>query len=68
MPAPTSWGTRTDRRLVLLRAAYDLLKQAEEDHFVRQATEITVHYDDTECDGYCLMEDIATELGIEEED
>ena len=52
---------------VLLHAAYDLLKQAEEAHFVEQATEIVVHYDDADCDGFCLMEDIATELGIEDE-
>ena len=57
----------TDRKIVLLRAAYDLLKQADADHFVRQATEIIVHYDDADCDGYCLMEDIAAELGIEED-
>ena len=55
-----------DRKLILLRAAYDLLKQAKGDHFVRAATEITVHYDDADCDGYCLMQDIAIELGIEE--
>jgi len=55
------------RKEVLLRAAYDLLKKADEAHFVEQATAITVHYDDAECDGHCLMEDIAAELGIENE-
>lgn len=55
------------RKEVLLRAAYDLLKKASESHFVEQATEILVHYDDADCDGSCLMQDIATELGIEHE-
>jgi len=55
------------RKEVLLRAAYDLLKKADEEHFVEQATVITIHYDDAECDGSCLMQDIATELGIERE-
>ena len=56
---------KIDRKLVLLKAAYDLLKQADEAHFVQQATEIVVHYDDANCDGVCLMEDIANELGID---
>lgn len=58
-------GKKTDRKTELLKAAYDLLKQADGDHFVRSAMEITVRYDDAECDGNCLMEDIAIELGIE---
>lgn len=57
---------KKDRKIVLLRAAYDLLKKSEESHFVKQATAIVVHYDDADCDGYCLMEDIALELGIED--
>jgi hypothetical protein len=57
---------RKNRKDVLLKAAYDLLRKADNAHFVEQATCITVHYDDAECDGYCLMEDIATELGIED--
>jgi len=56
---------KTDRKSVLLKAAYDLLKQADEAHFVQQATEIIVHYDDADCDGICLMEDIAIELDID---
>jgi len=57
---------KISRKDVLLRAAYDLLKKADNAHFVEQATEIVVHYDDADCDGQCLMTDIATELGIEE--
>lgn len=29
------------------------------------AAECTVEYDGTECDGYCLAEDIVNELGVE---
>lgn len=53
------------RKEVLLRAAYDLLKRASEDHFVREATSIVVRYDEANCDGYCLMEDIALELDMD---
>lgn len=56
-----------DRKEVLLRAAYDLLKRSTQDHYVREATSIMIHYDDANCDGYCLMEDIAAELEFEDE-
>jgi hypothetical protein len=55
-----------DRKDILLRAAYDLLKRSTEDHYVREATSIITRYDDANCDGYCLMEDIAEVLGIDE--
>ncbi len=54
-----------DRKDILLRAAYDLLKRSTEPGYVQDATEILVHYDDADCDGHCLMEDIAIELDIE---
>lgn len=54
-----------DRKTILLRAAYDLLQRASEDHYVRDATEIRVCYDEANCDGYCLRDDIASELGLE---
>ena len=56
--------TPDKRKDTLLRAAYDLLKRASQDHYVRSATEIPVYYDDANCDGYCLMEDIAEQLGF----
>lgn len=53
-----------DRKEILLRAAYDLLKRSTEGSYVEEATSILVRYDDANCDGYCLMEDIADELDI----
>ena len=53
-----------DRKEILLKAAYDLLKQCENAHFVEDPMFITVNYDDAECDGSCLMQDIADELDI----
>lgn len=56
------------RKDILLRAAYDLLKRASQDHFVREATSIQTRFDDANCDGYCLMEDIAAELGLDNDE
>lgn len=50
------------RAEILLKACYDYLENN-----AGNIGEETVFYDGTECDGYCLMEDIAIELGIEEE-
>lgn len=55
------------RKDILLRAAYDLLKECDRGPFVKNVLEATIFYDDTICDGLCLMKDIASELGIEEE-
>lgn len=54
-----------DRKDILLRAAYDLLKRSSDQYFVEEATSILTRYDDANCDGYCLMEDIADELGFD---
>lgn len=54
-----------DRKDILLRAAYDLLKRSSQNYYVEPAQEIEVFYDDATCDGYCLMEDIANELNLE---
>lgn len=53
-----------DRKTVLLQACYDMLKKIDKEPFVMSPFEMTVHYDGAECDGYCLMDDIATELEI----
>jgi len=60
--------TTTDRKTVLLRAAYDLLKRSTEGHYVVEATSILVRYDDANCDGHCLMEDIMYELDLDDND
>ena len=53
------------RRKVLLRAAFDFLKELDKT-LALDALSLSVFYDGTECDGVCLMEDIAHELKIEE--
>lgn len=58
---------KPDRKSVLLRAAYDLLTTADRAHFVEEAGSILTHYDNCDCDGSCLREDIAHELGIDSE-
>jgi hypothetical protein len=55
-----------DRKIVLLRAAYDILKKCDEGPYVKNALEVTAFYDGTDCDGFCLMEDIAIELDLED--
>lgn len=55
-----------NRKDILLRAAYDLLKRSTEPGYVQDAQGILVRYDEANCDGYCLMDDIATELDIED--
>jgi len=57
-------STKPDRKTVLLRAAYDLLTRCENAHYVVEAAGVCTRYDDCDCDGGCLREDIANELGI----
>jgi len=47
-----------DRKTVLLRACLELLEKCDGGSYVVDALEQTIHYDDADCDGYCLMEDI----------
>lgn len=47
-----------DRAVVLLKAARDMLEKADEGPFVVDVMSETVFYDGTDCDGYCLKEDI----------
>lgn len=54
------------RMKVLLRAAYELLKKQDDSPFVLNLLAETVYYDEAECDGHCLMEDIAAELYLDE--
>lgn len=57
---------KQDRTEVLLRAAYDLIKRSTESRFVEETTSISVFYDGANCDGYCLMDDIADVLGLDD--
>ncbi len=54
-----------ERAKTLLKAAYDLLHKQTETPYVLDMLTETAIWDDAECDGYCLMEEIAELLGIE---
>lgn len=56
----------TERAKVLLRAAYDILERNSRFHFVEEVGSTLTHYDDADCDGYCLKEDIGNLLGLDE--
>ena len=56
-----------DRKTTLLKACYDMLKKCDESNYVISPMEVSVFYDEADCDGACLMEDISFELGIEED-
>jgi len=56
-----------DRKDILLRAAFDLLKRTDEGPYVVEAMTTLTHYDDCDCDGACLCDDIADILGIDPE-
>ena len=50
-----------ERCLVLLKAAYDLMKQQAVDF---NPLCYIVNYDDAECDGFCLMDEIKAHLKL----
>lgn len=54
------------RDRLLLRACYDMFKKLRDAHRVESPFETTVFYDEADCDGYCLMNDIEIELELEE--
>jgi len=51
-----------DRKTILLKACRDLLKKQTKSSNVLDMLATTVTYDDAECDGLCLLEDIEIEL------
>ena len=53
-----------DRKTVLLRACLEVLEEQNNMRILINVLESTVIYDNTECDGYCLMNDIREELGV----
>ena len=53
-----------ERAKVYLKATSDLLQKQNESHYVLNLLETTVFYDEADCDGYCLKDDIDTFLKI----
>ena len=47
-----------NRAKTLLRATHDLLQKADDSPYVENVLALTINYDDAECDGSCLLEDI----------
>lgn len=54
-----------DRKTVLLKATYDILKKIHESEWCEALAETAV-YDGTDCDGFCLLNDIAYEMDLDE--
>lgn len=50
------------RQTELLKACLELFKRQDNSRFVLNVLEEHVRYDEADCDGYCLMEDIQNEL------
>lgn len=57
-----------NRKDILLRAAYDLIKRSSQNYYVESATDVCVFYDDATCDGWCLMDDICNELELDDDE
>jgi hypothetical protein len=53
-----------DRKEYLLRVCLELLEKQENSGYVLDLTSETIYYDEADCDGTCLMEDIRAELMI----
>lgn len=53
-----NWLRDLKRARELLEATYKLLQRQDESPWVLNLLEETIYYDETECDGSCLMEDI----------
>ena len=51
-----------DRAITLLKACRDLLNKQNETSYVLNLLETTVYYDEADCDGGCLLEDIEAYL------
>lgn len=51
-----------ERKTYLLKACFNLLNKQLQSYYVLNLLSETINYDDAECDGNCLMEDIAAIL------
>ena len=49
---------KEDRATVLLNAVLEILNKCNNVPYVKDVFGETAHYDGTDCDGYCLKEDI----------
>ena len=49
---------RLKRAIVLLKATEDILKECNKTSYVKDVFEQTAMWDNAECDGFCLLEDI----------
>lgn len=56
-----------DRATILLTAVKELLRKQKEAGILTDHP-ITVHYDEADCDGYCLLDDITAFLEVGERD
>ena len=54
-----------DRAIILLDAAKQLLEKQHQSRYVLNLLYETANYDDTVCDGFCLLEDIQSLIGEE---
>ena len=51
-----------NRIVYLLQAAYNLINKQNDSGYVLNILEETVNYDGSDCDGYCLLDDIKDAL------
>ena len=50
--------TAEQRAEILIKATYDILKKCEESPYLSDILSVTATWDDAECDGSCLKDDI----------
>lgn len=55
-----------ERMELLLKKAHELLTKCDESVYVVNPMGVIINYDEAECDGFCLMNDIAELLDLEE--
>lgn len=67
--AINNWNDRKDvnRKDILLKATLELLETCDEGKYIKNVLYETSFYDGTNCDGFCLMQDIKDELGLDDE-
>ena len=53
-----NWFKELQRARILLKVTHDLLETAKKSPYVLDTMRIIVHYDEADCDGNCLKEDI----------